>query len=253
MSASHFSVGRNPHCGAGQPSSKSSGPTDRAASKAARSRRPRPRASLTSLFCQRARTLSLRSTAANPNYTGSTSPPTTVNVQADFAFTASAPTITIASPGGSGTGVRSPSPVSLDTAGPSTSTAASCSGLPRESTCSFNPASVTNSGTTTLNVSTTAPHSARLEGPAWWTTSLGATLAGIFLLGSGSRRRAWSWLLSLMAVTCLITIVSCGGGSGSGSSGGNKDPGTPAGSSTVTVTATSGVITHTATITLTIQ
>jgi len=183
------------------------------------------------------------------NYAGSTSPATTVNVQVDFALTSSVPAITIASPGGSGTAV-------LTVAGqPGYSgtinfSAASCAGLPRESTCSFNPASVTNSGTTTLTVSTTAAHSARLEGPAWWATSLGATLAGIFLLGSGSRRRAWSRLLSLMAVTCLIMIASCGGG---GSGGGNKDPGTPAGSSTVTITATSGTLTHTATITLTIQ
>jgi hypothetical protein len=129
--------------------------------------------------------------------------------------------------------------------------AASCAGLPRESTCSFNPASVTNSGSTTLTVSTTAAHSASLEGPAGWTTSLAATLAGIFLLGKRPRRRNWSRLLSLSAVACLITIVSCGGGSGGG--GRNNDPGTPPGTSTVTVTATSGTLTHTATLTLTIQ
>ncbi len=185
------------------------------------------------------------------NYTGSISAATTVNVQADFDFTASASTITIARPGGSGTATLT------ITGQPGYSgiinfSAASCSGLPRESTCSFNPASVTNSGTTTLTLATTAAHSARLESPAWWTTSFGATLAGIFLLGSGSRRRAWRRLLSLIAVSCLITIASCGGGGGS-SSGGNTDPGTPAGSSMVTVTASNGTLTHMAAITLTIQ
>jgi hypothetical protein len=185
------------------------------------------------------------------DYAGSISPATTVNVQADFAFTSSAPVITIASPGGSGTAVLTVMG-QPGYSGTINFSAASCSGLPRESTCSFNPAAVTNSGTTTLTVSTTAAHSARLEGPAWWTTSFGATLAGIFLLGSGSRRRRGRRLLSLMAVTCLITIASCGGGGG-GSGSGNKDPGTPPGSSTVTVTATSGTLTHTATITLTIQ
>jgi subtilase family serine protease len=182
------------------------------------------------------------------NYTGSTSSPTTVNVQADFAI-AVAPSITIAHAGGSGTATLTVTG-QAGYSGTINFSAASCAGLPHESTCSFIPPSVTNSGSTTLTVSTTAAHSARLESPAWWTTSFGATLAGVFLLGSGSRRRFWNRLLSLMAIACLITIVSCGGG---GSGGGNMDPGTPAGSSTVTVTATSGALTHTATLTLTIQ
>jgi hypothetical protein len=185
------------------------------------------------------------------NYTGSISSPTTVNVQADFAFTSSVPAITIAKSGGSGTAVLTITG-QPGYNGSINFSAASCSGLPRESACSFNPASVANSGSTTLTVSTTAARSTRLEGPAWWTTSFGATLAGVFLLGSGSRRRAWRRLLSLMAVTCLITIASCGGGGGSSSSG-NTDPGTPAGSSTVTVTATSGTLTHTIMFTLTVQ
>jgi hypothetical protein len=182
------------------------------------------------------------------NYTGSTSSPTTVNVQPDFTFAAD-PSITIARPGGSGTATLTVTGQPGYT-GTINFSATSCSGLPPESRCSFNPASVTNSGTTTLTISSTAAHSARLEGPAWWTTGFGVTLAGIFLLGSGSRRRAWKRLLSLMAIACLITIASCGGGGGGG---GNMDPGTPAGSSTVTVTATSGALTHTATLTLTIQ
>lgn len=186
------------------------------------------------------------------NYTGSISSATTVNVQADFDFVAAAPSITIASPGGSGS-------VMLTVTGqPGYSgtvnfTAASCVGLPRESTCSFNPASITNSGSSTLTISTAAAHTSRLEGPGWWPTSLGATLAGIFLLGSGSKRRAWSRLLSLIAVAGLITIASCGGGGSSGSGGGNHDPGTPAGSSQVIVTATSGPFSNTAAVTLVIQ
>jgi hypothetical protein len=185
------------------------------------------------------------------SYTGSISSATTVNVQADFAFTTTAPTITIASPGSSGTATLTITG-QPGYSGTINFSAASCPGLPRESTCSFIPASVTNSGTTTLTVSTTAAHSARLEGPAWWTTSFGATLAGILLLGSGSRRRAWRRLLSLMAVSGLITIASCGGGGGS-SSGGTTDPGTPVGSSTVTVTAINGTLNHTITFSLTVQ
>jgi hypothetical protein len=190
------------------------------------------------------------------NYTGSSSATTIVNVEADFAVAPDAPSITIASPGGSGT-------LTLTVTGQPgyNSTinfpATSCSGLPRESTCSFSPASVTGSGSTTLTISTKAAHSARLEGPGWWISSFGATLAGVLLLGGASRRRRGDGrparqMLALMAFALLITVAGCGGGSGAGG-GHSQDPGTPAGSSTVTVIATTGTITHSATFTLTVQ
>jgi hypothetical protein len=129
--------------------------------------------------------------------------------------------------------------------------------LPRESACIFSPASITGSGSTTLTISTHAAHSARLEGPAWWFTSFGASFAGIILLGGVSRRtmkpgRGARTFLALMAFGLLITVAGCGGGSGVGG-GHSKDPGTPAGSSVVTVTATSGIITHSVPFTLTVQ
>ena len=151
------------------------------------------------------------------NYTGSSSATTVVNVEADFAFAADAPSITIASPGGSGT-------LTLTVtgqpgyAGTINFPATSCSGLPRESTCSFSPASVTGSGSTTLTISTKAAHSARLEGPAWWFTSFGPSFAGIFLLGGASQRRMKPGrrartVLMLMLFALLLTIAGCGGGS----------------------------------------
>ena len=192
--------------------------------------------------------------SGDANYNASTtSSAITVNVVPDFTFTAAAPSITIASPGGTGT-------VMLTITGQPgyngtvNFAATSCSGLPSESTCSFSPASVTGTGSTTLTVSTTAAHTASLEGPGWWTTGLGGTLAGVFLLGGTSRRRAWSRLLSLMAFAFLISIAGCGGGSSSGGGGGgNTDPGTPVGTSTIVVTATSGTISHTTTFTLNVQ
>jgi hypothetical protein len=188
--------------------------------------------------------------SGDANYTGSTAAAVIVNVFLDFSFTSAAPAITIASPGGSGTAV-------LTIAGQPgyngtvSFTAMSCSGLPSESTCSFSPASVTGSGSTTLTIATTAAHRASLEGSGWWTTSVGATLAGVFLLGGASRRRTRGRLLSVIAFAFLITIGGCGGGGSGG--GGNNDPGTPVGSSMVTVTATSGTITHTTTVTLNVQ
>ncbi len=194
--------------------------------------------------------------SGDSSYAGATSPAITVNVLPDFALAADAPSITIASPGGSGT-------LTLTVTGQPgyNSTinfpATSCSGLPRESTCSFSPASVTGSGSTTLTISTKAAHSARLEGPGWWISSFGATLAGVLLLGGASRRRRGDGrparqMLALMAFALLITVAGCGGGSGGGG-GHSQDPGTPAGSSTVTVIATSGSITHSVTFTLTVQ
>lgn len=190
--------------------------------------------------------------SGDTNYIASTSAASVVTVQADFAFAAANPSITIASPGSSGTAMLT---VTGQTGYNSTInfSAASCSGLPRESTCSFSPASVTGSGSTTLTITTTAAHSARLEGPGGWTTTLGLTFAGVLLLGSRSRRAGRSNLLSLIAFAFLITIAGCGGGGSGGSSGSGGDPGTPAGTSTITVTATSGALSHTATVTLKVQ
>ena len=194
--------------------------------------------------------------SGDSNYAGATSPAITVNVLPDFAFAADAPSITIASPGGSGaltfTVTGQPG-----YAGTINFPATSCSGLPRETTCSFSPASVTGSGSTTLTISTKAAHSARLESPAWWFTSFGASFAGIILLGGASRRRmkpgrGARTVLTLTAFAFLLMVAGCGGGS-SGGGGHNQDPGTPAGSSVVTVTATSGTITHSVAFTLTVQ
>jgi hypothetical protein len=188
--------------------------------------------------------------SGDANYTGSTAAAVIVNVFLDFSFTSAAPAITIASPGGSGTAVLTITG-QPGYNGTVSFTAMSCSGLPSESTCSFSPASVTGSGSTTLTITTTAAHRASLEGSGWWTTSVGATLAGVFLLGGASRRRTRGRLLSVIAFAFLITIGGCGGGGSGG--GGNNDPGTPVGSSMVTVTATSGTITHTTTVTLNVQ
>ena len=191
--------------------------------------------------------------SGDSNYMGSISSATTVNVQADFAFTVVEPsTIMIAKQGDSG------SVVLTVTGQPGFNgtinfTPASCDGLPRESACSFSPASITGSGSTTLTVSTTAPHSARLEGPGWWSTSLGM-LAGIFLLGGASRRRRGCRLLSLIVFAFLITIAGCGGGAGGSSGGGSsRDPGTPLGTTGVGVAATSGNLIHRTGFTLIVE
>lgn len=183
------------------------------------------------------------------NYVGSTSAATHVNVIADFAFEAAGPSMTIASPGGSGTMVLKVTG-QPGYNGVINFSAASCDGLPHESTCSFNPVSISGSGSTTVTVSTTAPHTAKLVGPGGWGASFGMTLAGVFFLGTAARRKRSGWLL-VSAIAFLITTGGCGGASGGG--GNTLDPGTRPGTSTLAVVATAGTNTHVANFSLIVQ
>ncbi len=191
--------------------------------------------------------------SGDTNYSASTSPPIVITVAAtpDFTVSANPTTIIIPGPG-------SPGKTTLTIAGQNgyngtiTFSSASCSNLPPESGCNFNPDSVTGSGTAALTIVTTAPHSAgiipsRHDGFGWWMASGGATLACVFLLGVPAKRRRWNVFLGLMVVVFLAMFAACGGG------GGPRDPGTPTGQRTVTVTLTSGAIAHTVDLTLIVQ
>lgn len=123
--------------------------------------------------------------------------------------------------------------------------------------CSFSPASVTNgSGTTTLTVSTTAPHSisGMLSSP-WrprgfeWLVAFGGALIGVFLLPSRQRRH-----VTRLAIVALV-FFAAGMGCGGSGTGGGKTGGTPPGNYTIVVNAasTSPQLSHTTTVTLTLQ
>jgi Pro-kumamolisin, activation domain/Bacterial Ig-like domain (group 3) len=139
--------------------------------------------------------------------------------------------------------------------------AASCSGLPFGSSCSFSPSTVTGSGTTTLTVSTTAPSSlVPLIRPidfAGWRTTSGAIripllCAALFALAFHARRRRLNLTGALLMFTLLIGIAACGGGGGG--STGPTNPGTPqVKNQVITVTATGGSVTHTFTFTLNVN
>jgi len=134
-----------------------------------------------------------------------------------------------------------------------------CGGLPAETSCSFSPQMVmpsgSNSTTTMLTITTTAPTSAASRSARWGPQAACALLLPVLALGlvsadCGKRARRELSLLSLLVLLGLgIPLVSCGGGGG----GRGGSTGTPAGTYTVIVTATAGVQTATATVSVVVQ
>lgn len=107
----------------------------------------------------------------------------------------------------------------------------SCSGLPAEATCTFNPPQVTanpnQSVSTTLTIATAAIGQSRSRlragklGAAW------LSMVGVFLVGACfigfavPRKRALTFVLMMFAIALMLP--SCGGSS-SGGGGGNNNP-----------------------------
>ena len=130
-----------------------------------------------------------------------------------------------------------------------------CSGLPAKSSCSFNPPTLTPSGSdtsTTLTIATTgqttaSAHTVNVQTMAALT---GIGFLGIVFLGVPTRRRRSLRLAGMMflGLTLAFAIVSCGGHKTT-----PTIPGTPPGTFSITVTATSGTTTHSSVITLTVH
>jgi hypothetical protein len=193
--------------------------------------------------------------SGDTNYATSTSPAVVVTVttgSADFTLGVNPQNVIVATPGGSATATLT---VTAQNGfnGAVPFSPASCSGLPFGASCSFNPSSVTGSGTTTLTITTTPPSAANLgSGTAslrWWTATGGAAFGFVFLLGMPGKKRQWQKLLGLVLFASLTALIGCGGGGG----GAPRNPGTPIGTSAVTVTVTSGTTTHIISFTLNVQ
>ena len=184
------------------------------------------------------------------NYLAATSTATPLTISPDFDL-ATSTGVTVTAPGKSGTTILTVTGGTGYT-GTINFAATSCSGLPFGATCSFNPASITGSGTTTLTINTTAPKTGSLMHPFGWTSG-GLLFAGVLLLGTPGRKRRASSLLTIFALAGVLALVGCGGGSSSGGGGGGNTPGTPVGTYSVTVSATAGSVTHTSGFTLTVQ
>lgn len=107
----------------------------------------------------------------------------------------------------------------------------SCSALPAETTCTFNPTQVTlpsnGTVTTTLTVTTTALGQSRNRallglrsanwGIAWTMMLLGTCLVGVHF----SRRRGGRITVAFTLVALLVVLPGCGGGGGNGGGGGS--------------------------------
>ncbi len=169
----------------------------------------------------------------------------------NFNLAFSASSITISSPGGTGTTSLSVNA----TNGFSGTVTFSCSSLPTESSCSFSPTSVTGSGSTTIAIMTTAPsvltplrHPTGLNaGPKAFELCL--VSIGMLWLAIQAKRRRWSSVATALAVFCLMGAAACGGGGSSSKTGGT----TPVQNQPVVVTATDGTTTHTATLSVTVD
>jgi len=104
----------------------------------------------------------------------------------------------------------------------------SCSGLPAETQCSFNPTSVASNGSTILTINTTPLGQSRRPIAAshsiWWGAPGGALLLGICLIGIPSLKRPGSKLPALMMFVLFMALPGCGGGSGGGTVTNNPSP-----------------------------
>jgi hypothetical protein len=198
------------------------------------------------------------------NYEGSASPsiPFTVTPAPDFSVSFAPAAVNVSAPGASATTTVTVTG-SNGYNGVINFSAASCTGLPFESTCSFSPATVTGSGATVLTVSTAAPSAlvplSRHIDIGGWRTAAGAIrvlllCAALCALAIQARRRRWNFAGVVLMFTLLIGIAACGGGGGGGVTPPPTNPGTPVGNNkSVTVTASSGTITHTFTFTLNVN
>jgi hypothetical protein len=192
------------------------------------------------------------------NYVGSTSPATVIYVGQTFAMTANPTVINVGSPGQSGSTVLTFAAQNGFT-GSTTLSPSMCSNLPSKASCSFSPATVTFTSSTTmvpvtLTINTTAPSSATTF-PTFSIPPVRASrsafkivavcLIGVCIVSLSTRgKRRWGGYGGFFAFAIIASAIGCGGGGGGG--GGGSSPGTPAGNYTgVTVTVAINGVTQT--------
>lgn len=180
--------------------------------------------------------------SGDANFNGSTSPATLIDVGGTFGVTINPATISITSPGQSGSAILTFSAQNGLT-GAGTLLPSICSNLPPYSSCSFSPSTVTFTSSTTtvpvtLTITTTgsgskassAQHIAFSNGRRLF--EIAAVLSfGICLVPLGLRHRYARTIVTFVALVAIVTAVACGGGntSGGGGGGGGGSNATPPG------------------------
>jgi hypothetical protein len=165
----------------------------------------------------------------------------------DFSLYITPPVLTVANG-------QTTSPVMVDIATSSGFTGIvsfSCSGLPQGAACIFSPSTITNTGSTTLTITTTQAQDARTpvvsqlapRKPGWLVRAGG--IASAFLIVIFVPRRLRKSVALFMAAVLVFTfgVASCGGGSGTGGSGGGGSGGGGGSPSITTTTALSATTT----------
>jgi subtilase family serine protease len=169
--------------------------------------------------------------SGDANYAPSTSPASLIDVGGTYTVTANPTTINIASPGQSGSTVLTFS-VQNGLTGTGTLLPSMCSGLPPYSSCSFSPATVTFTSSTTVvpvnfTITTTGSGSGTSsvrhissgrERRLW---EIAAVFSfGVCLLPLGLRPRHRRTFVALVAIIATATAIACGGGNAGGGTGG---------------------------------
>lgn len=187
--------------------------------------------------------------SGDANLLPSISSPQFLYVQ-DFALAANPASVTISTPGGTG----STTIVIIPYGGfnPQSVAGWECSGLPPESHCTFG--TVSSTGQVALSITTTAvtafsrPGSPRRH--LFYAFLFPGFLGSVSLLRCRRARRYLQVLASIAVVGLAIVWLACGGGSGPSSS---QVSGTPIGTSIVTISGSSGTLQHSTAITVTVQ
>ena len=203
------------------------------------------------------------------NYVSSTASLTETVITSSFTVSANSTTVSVPSPGASGSVTLTFAAVNGYT-GSIPLVSGDCFGLPVETTCSFSsPSVMLSSGTTTAtamitfqttkasNVAPIAKNPAvrfgspKFEGIAAISSAFVLGLLWIFRQPLAGRRREAA--LTLVAIVLLVAIGSCGGGSSGGGGGGITNPGTPIGTYSVNIFFGGTSVQPPPTITLTVM
>jgi subtilisin family serine protease len=140
-----------------------------------------------------------------------------------------------------------------------------CSGLPANATCKFDPASILAGGYSIVTISTAVTTTASLKHESAMSGMREALLlmplAGLVVIAIPRRSKKKTVGLVMLAAIVLLACSSCGGGGGSTAGnppsttpppGPGTNPTSSPGVYTISITATSGAIKHSATVSLTV-